>query len=74
MMQTISDSPFRLSPTSRANLLPSVTLHINERVKQMWAEGRDVYHLGFGESRFPVHPTLQEAATHLRRDTLFLSF
>ena len=61
MMQTISDSPFRLSPTSRANLLPSVTLHINERVKQMWAEGRDVYHLGFGESRFPVHPTLQEA-------------
>ncbi|MGB0388764.1 MAG: pyridoxal phosphate-dependent aminotransferase [Ardenticatenaceae bacterium] len=60
-MQTITNSPFRLSPTSRANLAPSATLHINERVKQMWREGRDVYHLGFGESRFPVHPRLQEA-------------
>jgi aspartate/methionine/tyrosine aminotransferase len=27
----------------------------------MWARGEQVYHLGFGESRFPVHPRLKAA-------------
>ncbi len=40
---------------------PSATLHINERVATLWAAGETVYHLGFGESRFPVHPRLKEA-------------
>ena len=34
---------------------------INERVNQLWAEGETVYHLGFGESRMPVHPKLLKA-------------
>jgi hypothetical protein len=40
---------------------PSPTLQINERVNQIWAQQGQVYHLGFGESRFPVHPELQQA-------------
>ena len=43
------------------NLEASATLAINERVKSMWQEGKTVYHLGFGEARFPVHPKIQEA-------------
>jgi aspartate aminotransferase len=39
----------------------SPTLAINERVKDLWAEGQDVLHLGFGESRFPVHILLELA-------------
>ncbi|MBL7013074.1 MAG: aminotransferase class I/II-fold pyridoxal phosphate-dependent enzyme [Candidatus Marinimicrobia bacterium] len=46
----------------------SPTLVMNEKVNAMWADGRDVLHLGFGESRFPVHPALssifQENASH----------
>ncbi len=41
----------------------SPTLAINERVKELWAQGENVFHLGFGESRFPVHPLLQAALT-----------
>jgi hypothetical protein len=36
----------------------SPTLVINEKVNAMWATGEDVLHLGFGESRFPVHSAL----------------
>ena len=39
----------------------SPTLAMNERVNALWAEGIDVLHLGFGESRFPVHPALSKA-------------
>lgn len=39
----------------------SITLTMNERVNAMWAAGQQVYHLGFGESRFPVQPDLLEA-------------
>ncbi|MEM7531208.1 MAG: aminotransferase class I/II-fold pyridoxal phosphate-dependent enzyme [Chloroflexota bacterium] len=48
-----------LTPTIHTT--PSPTLYINERVSQLWAEDKTVYHLGFGESRFPVHPKLQAA-------------
>jgi aspartate/methionine/tyrosine aminotransferase len=43
------------------NLKPSPTLYINEEVSRLWQAGKTVYHLGFGESRFPVHPKLQQA-------------
>lgn len=56
-----SNTPFHLSPAVREHLTPSPTLAINEQVGRMWAEGETVYHLGFGESRFPVHPKIQEA-------------
>lgn len=39
----------------------SITLTMNERVNGMWAAGQQVYHLGFGESRFPVQPDVLEA-------------
>ncbi|MBT3589254.1 MAG: aminotransferase class I/II-fold pyridoxal phosphate-dependent enzyme [Candidatus Marinimicrobia bacterium] len=38
----------------------SPTLVMNEKVNAMWADGKDVLHLGFGESRFPVHPALSQ--------------
>jgi len=34
---------------------------VNDRVKELWAEGRNVFHLAFGESRFPVHPKIAAA-------------
>lgn len=40
---------------------PSATLAINEQVAAMRAAGRDIFHLGFGESRFPVHPKVIDA-------------
>jgi aspartate/methionine/tyrosine aminotransferase len=33
---------------------------MNDQVQQMWKAGKNVYHLGFGESRFPTHPLLEE--------------
>ncbi len=39
----------------------SATLVINEKVKSMWEKGENIYHLGFGESRFPVHPLMVKA-------------
>ncbi len=55
------NTPFHLSSVVREHLVPSPTLAINEQVQRMWADGETVYHLGFGESRFPVHPKIQEA-------------
>ncbi len=49
--------PFRFSRTGFDKVTPSATLAINDRVRKLWSAGRQVYHLGFGESRFPV-PTL----------------
>jgi aspartate aminotransferase len=54
-------SPFRFSRTGLRGLKPSPTLTINDRIKKMMASGREVYHLGFGESRFPVHPQIAQA-------------
>lgn len=53
--------PFRFSRAGIRGLKASATLTMNERVREMWEAGGDVYHLGFGESRFPVHPKLAEA-------------
>ena len=49
------------SPSLGNQLAPSPTLQINERVARMWAAGQTVYHLGFGESRFPAHPKIVQA-------------
>jgi aspartate aminotransferase len=53
--------PFRFSRAGVRGLKVSATLSMNERVRELWAQGRDVYHLGFGESRFPVPPRVAEA-------------
>ena len=39
----------------------SPTLLINEHVFALRQEGRTVYHMGFGESPFPVHPLIQQS-------------
>lgn len=39
----------------------SATLKTNEQVDLLKSSGRQIYHLAFGESRFPVHPKLLEA-------------
>lgn len=58
---------FSLNPLLTA-FAASPTLAINEKVQALWAQGHEVYHLGFGESRFPLHPLLAEAlATHACR-------
>ena len=53
--------PIRFSRAGVRGLKVSATLAINDRVKEMWADGQTVFHLAFGESRFPVHPKIAEA-------------
>lgn len=50
---------------------PSPTLAINERVSRLKAEGRSIYHLGFGESRFPVHPKILAAFREHAGETVY---
>lgn len=46
-------------------LKPSSTLYINETVNKLWRQGEQVFHMGFGESRFNVEDHLQqELGTH----------
>jgi aspartate/methionine/tyrosine aminotransferase len=54
-MATDQHAPWILDDRVRY-IKPSATLAINEQVTAMRAAGQDIYHLGFGESRFPVHP------------------
>lgn len=51
---------------------PSPTLHINERVDALWRSGAQVFHLGFGESRFPVHPRLRDALVNAAAEKSYL--
>ncbi len=53
--------PIRFSRAGVRGLKVSATLSINDRVKEMWAAGKNVFHLAFGESRFPVHPLIADA-------------
>lgn len=53
--------PIRFSRAGVRGLKVSPTLSINDRVKEMWAAGENVFHLAFGESRFPVHPLIADA-------------
>ncbi len=53
-------SGFSVRPCLRG-LKFSPTLLINEEVAQHRARGATVYHMGFGESPFPVHPIIQQA-------------
>lgn len=41
----------------------SATLAIHDEVGRLRSEGRKVFHLGFGEAIFPVHPKILEAFT-----------
>lgn len=39
----------------------SATMAVNAKINELMAEGHQVYHLGFGEARFPVHPKILAA-------------
>lgn len=39
----------------------SATMAMNNKINGLMAQGHQVYHLGFGESRFPVHPKILAA-------------
>jgi aspartate aminotransferase len=39
----------------------SATLAMNERVRQLRKSGKDIFHMGFGEAPFPIHPIIQKA-------------
>jgi aspartate aminotransferase len=47
-MENIKKSPIKMS----------ATMAMNNRVGQLRAAGHHVYHLGFGEAKFPVHPKI----------------
>jgi aspartate aminotransferase len=53
--------PLRFSRAGIRGLKASATIAINDRVREMWASGKNVYHLAFGESRFPIHPKIAAA-------------
>jgi aspartate/methionine/tyrosine aminotransferase len=53
--------PLRFSRAGVRGLKVSETLSINDLVKDLWARGKNAFHLAFGESRFPVHPKIAEA-------------
>jgi aspartate aminotransferase len=53
--------PIRFSRAGIRGLKASATIAINDRVREMWDAGRNVYHLAFGESRFPIHPKIAAA-------------
>jgi aspartate/methionine/tyrosine aminotransferase len=58
----LMSSDFKLNPAFDGRA-PSATLLVNEAVAERWARGEHVLQLGFGESRFAVHPKLQAAIT-----------
>lgn len=50
----------KLNPAIR-EIRESATLAINQRVNILRQSGRTIWHFGFGQSPFPVHPKMQEA-------------
>lgn len=72
MYKSMPMSRISLSSAIGSSLTPSPTLYINERVKALWAVGETVYHLGFGESRFPVHPRLARALAENAHQSSYL--
>lgn len=50
------------APSALVSGMPvSATLKINEEVAARRAAGETIYHMGFGESPFPVHPRIAQA-------------
>lgn len=50
----------------------SATLAIHDEVRRLRAAGREVFHLGFGEATFPVHPTILEAFRRSANERTYL--
>ena len=60
-MTDYAQLPFAIHGAVARQATLSPTLALNERVNRLWLAGQPVYHMGFGESRFPVHPKLAAA-------------
>lgn len=43
------------------NIQPALNLQLNEQVKDLKSKGRNIHHLGFGQSPFPVPEQAQQA-------------
>ncbi len=56
-----------------AQLKPSATLAINSLVSQKRDEGAEVIHFGFGQSPFPVHPSIVEALCNNANNNKYLN-
>ncbi|NNM22487.1 MAG: aminotransferase class I/II-fold pyridoxal phosphate-dependent enzyme [Flavobacteriaceae bacterium] len=53
-------------------LKPSATLMINEQIMKLRASGKKVFHFGFGQSPFGVHPKISEALKAHATSTQYL--
>jgi aspartate aminotransferase len=53
--------PLRFSRAGIRGLKAAATIAVNDRVRELWANGGNVYHMAFGESCFPVHPRIADA-------------
>ena len=51
------------------SLNPSATLAINEKCRELIAEGKKIYRFGFGQSPFPVPEKIVESLNLLIRIT-----
>jgi len=58
---------------STETIILSPTLAANEKVQALRAAGRHVYHMGFGQAPFPVHPRLKEALAKYADQQQYLS-
>jgi len=47
--------------SSTQHLKPSATLLINQKINKLRAEGKTIYHFGFGQSPFPVPKSIVQA-------------
>ncbi len=59
-MQAEKPKPMELSLASK-KLAPSATLAMNELIAAKREKGEKVYHMGFGQSPFPVHRLVRKA-------------
>ena len=56
-----------------SQLKPSATLAINQSVKKLREAGETVFHFGFGQSPFPVHPSIVNALKDNSKQSHYLS-
>lgn len=58
---------------TQPHIILSPTLAANEKAIALRAQGRKVYHMGFGQAPFPVHPRLAEALKQNAHQQQYLS-
>ena len=51
---------------------PSTTLAMNEMVQKKRKKGEQIFHMGFGESPFPVHPLIRKSLSESAHQRVYL--